>query len=134
MTKEFLDFKSLERTSGAAISKALLETRESLNIQIHDCRGQGVSAMSSAKVGSPAETPKQTPKAIYTHCAGHCLNLVIPLAFALTPVRNMIDKVKEVCIFFSYSPKRNGLLHAIIQDQYPENSRKKPLTTLCTTT
>lgn len=45
----------------------------------------------------------------------------------------MIDKVKQVCIFFDYSPKRNGLLSAIIQEQHPENGKKKPLITLCAT-
>ena len=45
----------------------------------------------------------------------------------------MIDKVKQVCIFFNYSPKQNGLLSAIIQEQHPENGKKKPLITLCAT-
>ena len=133
--EEFVDFKSLERTSGAAISKAILETLGNLNIPIQDCRGQGydgAAAMSSGRVGAQAEIRKQAPKPIYTHCAGHCLRLVIVHACVLTPVRNMIGKVKEVYIFFNYSPKRNGLLTAIIQDQYPENSRKKPLITLWT--
>ena len=123
--EEFVDFKSLERTSGAAIFKAILETLGNLNIPIQDCRGQGydgAAAMSSGRVGAQAEIRKQAPKPIYTHCAGHCLRLVIVHACVLTPVRNMIDKVKEVCISFNYSPKRNDLLTAIIQDQYPENS------------
>ena len=44
---------------------------------------------------------------------------------------NMIDEVKQH--FFNYSPKRNGLLSAIIQEQHPENGKKKPLITLCAT-
>ena len=35
--------------------------------------------------------------------------------------------------FFNYGPKRNGLLSAIIQEQHPENGKKKPLITLCAT-
>ena len=46
---------------------------------------------------------------------------------------NMIDKVKQVCIFFNFSPKGNGLLSAIIQEQHPVNGKKKPLITLCAT-
>ena len=35
---------------------------------------------------------------------------------------------------YNYSaPKRNGLLTAVIQDQHPENGKKKPLITLCAT-
>ena len=45
----------------------------------------------------------------------------------------MIDKVTQVCLFFNYSPKRNGLLTAIIQEQHPDNGKKKPLITLCAT-
>ncbi|KAK3735537.1 hypothetical protein QZH41_005014 [Actinostola sp. cb2023] len=135
--EEFLEFKKLERTSGVAISTALLDTLRDLNIPIEDCRGQGydgAASMSSGRVGVQAEIRNHgAPKAIYIHCAGHCLNLVVVHACALTAVKNMIDKVKQVCIYFNYSPKRNGLLAAIIEDQHPENTRKKPLLTLCTT-
>ncbi|KAK3737215.1 hypothetical protein QZH41_011272, partial [Actinostola sp. cb2023] len=135
--EEFLEFKKLERTSGVAISTALLDTLRDLNIPIEDCRGQGydgAASMSSQRVGVQAEIRNHgAPKAIYIHCAGHCLNLVVVHACALTAVKNMIDKVKQVCIYFNYSPKRNGLLAAIIEDQHPENTRKKPLLTLCTT-
>ena len=36
-------------------------------------------------------------------------------------------------IFQLQSKKRNGLLSAIIQEQHPENGKKKPLITLCAT-
>ncbi|CAH3034039.1 unnamed protein product, partial [Porites lobata] len=39
--EEFLEFKDLERTTGAAVSETLLSTLRSLNIPIEDCRGQG---------------------------------------------------------------------------------------------
>lgn len=128
--------KNLERTTGVAISSAQLDSLRVLNIPIEDCRGQGydgAASMSSGRVGTQAKIRNHAPKAIYIHCAGHCLNLVVVHACALTQVRNMIDKVKQVCIFFNYSPKRNGLLTAVITEQFPENSRKKPLITLCTT-
>ena len=86
--------------------------------------------MSSEMVGVQANILAHAPK---VHCASHCLNLVISHACSLQSIRNMIDKVKQVCIFFNYSPKQNGLLSAIIQEQHPENGKKKPLITLCAT-
>ncbi|XP_068697106.1 zinc finger MYM-type protein 1-like [Montipora foliosa] len=56
--EEFIDFKSLERTTGAAISNSILECLRDLNIPITDCRGQGydgAAAMSSERVGVQAE-------------------------------------------------------------------------------
>ena len=134
--EEFLEFKDLERTTGAAVSETLLSTLRSLNIPIEDCRGQGydgAASMSSQRVGVLANILTHAPNAAYVHCASHCLNLVVSHACSLQPIRNMIDKITQVCLFFNYSPKRNGLLTAVIQDQHPENGKKKPLITLCAT-
>ena len=71
--EEFIDFKSLERTTGAAISNSILECLRDLNIPIRDCRGQGydgAAAMSSEGVGIQAEIRRRAPKAVYIHCAG----------------------------------------------------------------
>ena len=114
---EFLEFKDLERTTGAAVSAVLLATLEALNIPIKDCYGQGydgAASMSSERVGVQANILVHAPKGVYVHCVSHCLNFVIFHACSLQSIRNMIDKVKQVCIFFNYSPKRNGLLSAII--------------------
>lgn len=134
--EEFLEFRDLERTTGAAVSDTLLSTLRSLNIPIQDCRGQGydgAASMSSQRVGVQANILTHAPKAVYVHCAGHCLNLVVSHARSLQPVRDMIDKVTQVCLFFNYSPKRSGLLTAIIQEQHPDNGKKKPLIILCAT-
>ena len=134
--EEFLEFKDFKRTTGAAVSETLLSTLRSLNIPIEDCRGQGydgAASMSSQRVGVQANILTHAPNAAYVHCASHCLNLVVSHACSLQPIRNMIDKITQVCLFFNYSPKRNGLLTAVIQDQHPENGKKKPLITLCAT-
>ena len=43
--EEFLEFKDLERTTGAAVSAVLLATLEALNIPIKDCYGQSYDAV-----------------------------------------------------------------------------------------
>lgn len=100
--EEFLEFKNLERTMGAAVSAVLLATLEALNIPIKDCYDQGydgAASMSSERVGVQVNILTHTPKGVYVHCASHCLNLVISHACSLQSIRNMIDKVKQVCIF-----------------------------------
>ena len=113
----------------------MLSTLRSLNIPIEDCRAQGyngAASMSSQRVGVQANILTHALNAAIC-CASHCLNLVVSHACSLQPIRNMIDKITHVCLFFNYSPKRNGLLTAVIQDQPPENGKKKPLITLCAT-
>ena len=98
--EEFVDFKSLERTTGAAISNSILECLRDLNIPITDCRGQGyhgTAAMISEGVGVQAEIRRRAPKAVYIHCAGHSLNFVISSSCGLPEIQTMISKVKEVC-------------------------------------
>ena len=105
--EEFLEFKDLERTTGTAVSETLLSTLRSLNIPIEDCRGQGydgAASMSSQRVGVQANILTHAPNAAYVHCASHCLNLVVSHACSLQPIRNMIDKITQVCLFFNTAP------------------------------
>ena len=99
--EEFLEFKDLERTTGAAVSAVLLATLEALNIPIKDCYGyDGAASMSGERIGVRANILAHAPKGVYVHCASHCLNLVTSHACSLQSIRNMIDKVKQVCPFF----------------------------------
>lgn len=110
ISEEFLEFKDLERTMGAAVSAVLLATLEALNIPIKDCYGQGydcAASMSSKRVGVQQNILAHAPKHVYVHCASHCLNFITSHACSLQSIWNMVDRVKQVCIFFNYSPKRN---------------------------
>ncbi|XP_072037479.1 52 kDa repressor of the inhibitor of the protein kinase-like [Amphiura filiformis] len=89
--------------------------------------------MSSARIGVQELIRKESPLAVYIHCSGHCLNLVIAHSCKLQPVRNMIDKLKAVCLFFENSPKRNGMLEAIYNKFIPDKKKRKPLLDLCKT-
>lgn len=69
----------------------------------------------------------------YTRCNSHALNLVIVHACKNTDITHTLTKMKEVCIFFKYSPKREGLLEAIIKQGAPSAERRKPMLDLCKT-
>ena len=52
----------------------------------------------------PRCTRQSAPLATYFHCDGHCLNLVIMHSCSLPNVRNVVDKMKAVRMFFRFSP------------------------------
>ena len=89
--------------------------------------------MSSSRVGVQALIREKSPLAIYTHCSGHCLNLVISHLCSLPMIRNVLDKMKATCLFFLNSPKRTGLLCEIVSSNVVEVSKRKPLIDLCKT-
>ena len=73
-------------------------------------RGQrydGFSSISGNVVGAQVIIQKNSPKALYVHFSSHFLNLVIAKSCKVTAIRNMLDKLTEVCLFFRDSPKRN---------------------------
>lgn len=61
------------------MKKAVLDTLESLDISIHDCRGQAYDTannMSGRYNGLQAKIKELNPLAVYIPCAAHSLNLV----------------------------------------------------------
>jgi len=87
---------------------------QGLGLEIENVRGQGYDGaanMSSDNVGVQRRIRERSPKAVYVHCSGHCLNLVISHSCALPKIRNVItviDKLKRCCLSFLGSPQREG--------------------------
>lgn len=134
--EDFLSFIMLERITGEYIANKILSNLRDMNLEVSDMRGQaydGAANMSSETVGLQRRIRDQAPLATYTHCCGHILNLVIVHSCKLTAIRNVIDKMKAVCLFFNNSPKREGLLKAIITNDVEDSSKRKPLLNLCVT-
>ena len=107
--EELLQVVSLPRITGLHIANKLKHVLSQLGLNISDCRGQGydgASNMRSDKVGVQALIRKYAPKAVYMHCSGHCLNLVIARSCALPVVRNTLDKMK--CTVHSSSQSSHG--------------------------
>ena len=89
--------------------------------------------MSSERCGVQAEIKKHSPLAVYTHCAGHRLNLVISHSCSVGAIKYMIDKLKSCCIFFLSSDKRIGFLTEIVQSEVLDLGKCKPLIDICKT-
>ena len=61
--------------------------------------------MPSDRTGVLACIMKGSPLAVYTHCSGHCLNLVVTSHSSNLPaIRNVLDKMKTTCLYFLNSP------------------------------
>ena len=131
-----MQFCTLIRVTGEAIAKEIRESLKALDLDIKNLRGQGYDGaanMASERVGVQSLIRKDAPLATYTHCSGHCLNLVIVHSCKLLCIKNTLDRMQAVCTFFLNSPKRNGLLVDIVGKCIPTGSKRKALIDLCRT-
>lgn len=80
--EDLLEFVALKMVTGSAIGMAILGKLEEWQLQAEDMQGQGydsAKSMSSDRVGCQAIIRQQASLAAYTHCSGHCLNLVVAM-------------------------------------------------------
>ena len=134
--EDFLSFIYLERITGKHIADAILSCLKDLDLDIDFLRGQsydGAANMSGAVSGAQALVRKEAPRALYVHCCAHALNLVISRSCSIVSVRNMVDKIKEVCLFFLNSPKREKTLIDVVSIDSDSARNKKPILDLCKT-
>ncbi len=78
--EEFIGFVKLKRVRAIDITEAIIHSIENLGLSLCNLRGQGyngASTMSEEKGGVQAKILEKQPKGLYTHCAGHSLNLAI---------------------------------------------------------
>jgi len=119
----FFDFSYLERTTGESIANAIKKSLATNGVNITRARGQsydGASCMSSDKVGVQAQIKNLSPLAIYIHCHSHVLNFSIANACKVPAIRNMIDVVNAVYLFFQHSPKRQRFLERVLAVSAPD--------------
>lgn len=134
--EELLEVVSLQRITGLHIANKIKDVLGQLGLNISNCRGQGyngASNMSSDRVGVQALIRQDAPKAVYTHCSGHCLNLVIANSCALPVVCNTLDKMKATVKFFINSPKRESLLVEVAKKEGHPMGQRKVLIDVCRT-
>ena len=74
--------------------------------------------MSSETVGVQGLIQKDAPKAVYTHCSGHCLILVMC---------NTLNRMKATVMFFTNSPKTDCLLVEVATKGRHPTGLRKPL-------
>ena len=67
--------------------------------------------------GVAALVKEDYPLAYFFHCAGHCLNLVLVHSGHIPLLRNTLDQLNSVYLFFNF-PKRQKFLSMKCGDGY----------------
>ena len=110
----FLEFLKVEDTSGLGLSKVLMDTLSSFDLNAADVRGQGYDNGSNMKgqyQGVQSRFLKENPKALYMPCACHSLNLTLcDMAKSCSKAVTFFGVVQRIYILFSSSTKRWQLL------------------------
>lgn len=136
--EDFVAFVRLDRVRATDITKAIVATIEELGLSLNELRGQGydgAATMKGEKSGVQKQIRDLQPKAVYTHCAGHSLNLSIVTACSIPLVSNCIEQIKSFTLWIEYSAKREGLLKAVCDRgiQSGTNRLRKPILNVCIT-
>ncbi len=133
--EEFISFIKMERVRAVDIASAIISSIENLGLNLESLRGQGydgASTMSGERAGVQARIRNRQPKALYTHCAGHCLNLAILNSCSILPINNCISQIKSFTLWVRNSDKRLNLLKAVVEKGTHQFSRI-PLFNVCVT-
>ena len=136
--ERFMAFLKLQRVRASDITNAIVNTLENLGLSLVNLRGQGYDGtanMSGEKSGVQKQIRDKQPKAMYTHCAGHTLNLAILTSCSVPPVRNCITQIKNLTHWLKASPKREGFLKAIVRKgiQSGVGATRNPILNVCIT-
>ena len=136
--KDFMAFVRLDRVGATDIIKAIVATIEELGLSLDKLQSQGhdgSATMKGEKSGVQKQIRDLQPKVVYTHCAGHSLNLSIVMACSIPLVSNCIEQIKSFTLWIEYSAKCEGLLKAVCNHgiQSGTNPLRKPILNICIT-
>ena len=89
--------------------------------------------MSSEAVGTQAHIKKESPKAVYTHCCGHNLALVITTACKIPVINNVLATMKDASSMFVKGSKKMTLLKEVVRKQNETYGNRKVVFDICVT-
>ena len=117
-------------SSGKALVETVLGGFIYLGLDITNCRRQGydrAAAVSGHINGLSAHICKINGKAIYMHCHGHLLNLVIGASCNIQCVRNVFDQIEEISYFFKFSEPQQKMLINSVKEHAPDSVERNCL-------
>ena len=117
--EKLLEYIECQSGAGEQLCANILVVIERCGLSIRNCRSQtmdGAACMSGRNKGCAALLQKKAPSAVYNYCANHDLNLVLCKSCKVPEIATMLETLKQLGLFFKYSPKRSRLLKNCVQD------------------
>ncbi|XP_071835292.1 52 kDa repressor of the inhibitor of the protein kinase-like [Apostichopus japonicus] len=115
--ERIVEFIECENITGLALAKQILDKIDGIGLSMNECRSQsydGAGNMAGLRRGCASRISNLHPKAVYYYCMSHDLNLAVSKSCNLPEMQVMLDAVKQVGLFFRYSPKKQTCLEASI--------------------
>ena len=109
-------FVSLEHVRGSDIFKAIKNFIAELGIDNKLCRGQGYDGAGTMAGGQRGCQALLKTEAKHFHCSSHQLNLALSKACSIPEVHRMVSTMKQLGIFFKYSPKRQRVFENEVKE------------------
>jgi hypothetical protein len=111
--EDFIGFAKLKVTDAETIADKLLSKLSKWGVNMAKLRGKGfdgASTMSGHISGVQARITEILPHAKYfTHCASHCLNLVVVQCCGIQIIRTFMDSFHKLSFFIRASAKRKAI-------------------------
>ena len=117
--EKLFTYVQCDSTTGESIADEIISEISKAELDPLMCRSQtydGTGNMAGCQKGAAEKFKEKTGNAHapYYHCASHDLNLAISKSLTVQDVRNMIDAMQSLGVFFMYSPKRQRVLEAAV--------------------
>lgn len=113
----FLGFYDVPVTNAETLFAVIQDIFVRSTVNINRCRGQcydGASNMSGEITGLQTRFRELEPRALYTHCAGHNLNLVCQDGMKKIPeIPDFLSVIRELITFIRGSAKRMNIFKNI---------------------
>ena len=127
--EKLLEFMPCETTTGEALCQSAAKCLTDSGLDIKLCRSQtldGAGNMAGKHAGFASRFLKLFPRASYHYFSNHDLNLALCKCCEVKEVQLMLDTLKQLGIFFRYSPKRSRRLEAavdVVNQQQSDESK-----------
>ncbi|KAK4882729.1 hypothetical protein RN001_006048 [Aquatica leii] len=134
--EDFIKFVDVVDLTGENLARSILQDLGKQNLDLANCRGQaldGTSNMSGIFKAVQARISQIQLLAIYSHCANHKLNLAISKACSVASIRNAMEVISSLAIFFRDSAARFKALEEEMRKNHDLKPGKHGLKKLCET-